>query len=266
MPKKSPSKAVVVATFTLGIIAACSEDTTAPPPLPEGPPELRILSIDAPGMHTAIDDAGAGGCFPVGEGSTEACDSAVSGPGCGFVVVLKTNGSRQIPLALPDGSQPRFWTFEPPFGCNGAPDCGYALLLIDPATDPCDPRPAAAVKTFAAGPVISVDFAELQKGLHGAFGKKKVRVELWPGEGFPSGEHYCRAHSREVDVDFELSCGSRASEGGTTDASTDAPVSDSGSNDAASEASATSDASDASNDAFASDAAHNDATDGSDSG
>jgi len=243
MPKKSLFRAVVLAAFTIGVVAACSEDEAPPPPLPEGPPDLRIVSLDAPEAHTPVSDSGRTGCFAVGE-SNGKCSSSVSAPGCGFVVVLKTDLNKQIPLQLADGSQPRFWTFEPPLGCNGAPDCGYALLLVDPTSARCAARPDAAVKAIAAGPVISVDFEDLRKGLNGAFGRKTVRVELWPGEGIPDKE---RCHFAEIEVDFELTCGSRdggapdaAVDGGPTDGaidgSLDAPGPESGLGDASSDA------------------------------
>jgi len=247
MPKKSSLRAVALAAFAIGVVAACSEDEAPPAPLPEGPPDLRIVSLDAPGVHTPISDAGFAGCFAVGE-SSSACESPVPASGCGFVVILKTDSNKQIPLQLPDGSLPRFWTFQPPEGCFGAPDCGYAVLLIeDPDPEPrrCAAKPVAKVLQIAAGPVISVNYKDLRDKL-GTFGRKTVRVELWPGEGVPDKDH---CHFTEIEVDFELTCGSRdggttdgAVEGGTTDGaltdgaadgSLDAPGPESGRGDAA---------------------------------
>jgi hypothetical protein len=224
MPKKSPFRAVALAALTIGVAAACSEDEAPPPPLPEGPPDLRIVSIDAPGLHAPVSDAGLAGCFAVGE-SSHACVSPVSAPGCGFVVTLKTDSNKQIPLQLPDGSFPRFWTFQPPEGCFGAPDCGFALLLIDPdpASEPCSASPNAKVRQIAAGPVISVDYEALRKGINREFGRKKVRVELWPGEGVPDKAN---CHFAQIEVDFELTCGSR--DGGRIDGAVDGGQADSG--------------------------------------
>jgi hypothetical protein len=168
------------------------------------------VSLQAPG---AVVSATSGSCFAL-EPQKNGSDA--------FVVVLKTDKAGRIPLFLPDGSQPRFWTFEPPLGCVGAPDCGFALLLIDPRTGPCATKPDAAFSTIAAGPSIPVPFDALRERLAGQYGHKKIRVELWPAEGAPDPKH-CRSTSAdEDDIDFEPTCG-------TTDAGTDgAPRSDGG--------------------------------------
>jgi hypothetical protein len=231
MPKTSPLRSVALTACALVVAAACSEDEAPPPPLPEGPPDLHIVSFDAPGAHLPISGAGQAGCFPVGE-SNPKCTDPVSAPGCGFVVVLKTDQNKQIPLELPDGSQPRFWTFQPPLGCGGAPDCGYALLLIEPKSKPCAARPDATVQVIAAGPVISVNYEDPPKGIKGVLGPKTVRVELWPGEGVPDKKH---CHFTQVEeVDFELTCGDAGpADGGATDGG----LTDSGPTDGASDGS-----------------------------
>jgi hypothetical protein len=218
MPKSRPFLTVALAAFIAGTFAACSEDEAPPLPLPEGPPDLQVVSLDAPGAHTPVSDAGSAGCFAVGE-SNPKCSNPVAASGCGFVVVLKTDVNKQIPLELADGSQPRFWSFEPPLGCYGAPDCGYAVLLIDPKSERCAARPEAALREIAAGPVISVDYEKLRKGIAGSFGRKTLRVELWPGEGFPDKKH---CHFAEIEVDFELTCGPTApTDGGGPDGAGD---------------------------------------------
>lgn len=204
------NRAVLVALLVpLATFAACSSDEAPPPPLPEGPPNLGIVSLEAPGMSVTPD---AGGCFAIGERFT--------GGAASFVVILKTDKSGQIPLLLPDGSQPRFWTFQPPRGCSNAPDCGFALLLVDPETAPCDPKPKAPLSIVSAGPSISVPFEDLRRSLGDRTGSTKLRVEFWPGEGVPDPKH-CRF--AEATFDFEQSCGpSDAGADGASDAAGDA--------------------------------------------
>lgn len=248
MPKTTPFRAIALTAFALVVVAACSDDEEAPPPLPEGPPDLQIVSFDAPGAHLSISGSGEGACFPVGPSNPKCADDPVATSECGFVVVLKTDQNKQIPLELPDGSQPRFWTFQPPLGCGGAPDCGYALLLVNPTSERCSAKPVAEVQQISAGPVISVS----RSGIAENFGQKTVRVEFWPGEGVPDKDH---CHFAEAKVDFELTCGDAgASDAGPTDggrdAALDAPGPESGLPDAKADApDATADASDASRDA-----------------
>jgi hypothetical protein len=250
MPQTSHFRAVALTAFALLVVAACSDDEAAPPPLPEGPPDLQIVSFDAPGAHSPISGSGEGACFPVGQSNPKCTDNPVAASGCGFVVVLKTDQNKQIPLELPDGSQPRFWTFQPPLGCGGAPDCGYALLLVGPTSEPCSARPVANVQQIAAGPVISVDYQDLRSGIGQDFGRKTVRVEFWPGEGVPDKSH---CHFAEVDIDFELTCGDAGAtdagptDGGATDGSRDAALDAPGPESGPADAKA--DALDAANDA-----------------
>jgi hypothetical protein len=230
MPASTRNKAFGAAALLSGLaFAACSEDEAAPPALPEGPPDLGIVSLQAPGVI-----ARAGSCFAV--------EPPNGGPET-FAVVLKTDKGGRIPLLLPDGSVPRFWTFQPPLGCAGAQDCGFVLVLLDPASSPCAAKPEAVFSTIATGPSIPIRYDDLRKALDGQFGPKTIRVEFWPSEDKPDPKH-CR--STEIEgIDFEPSCGPRdagtrdgaiPTEGGdassdATDANGDGPARDASASD-----------------------------------
>lgn len=232
-------KFLAVPTLLVGCaaVAACSSDAATTPALIPGPPDLRIASLSAPGIPTAYPGSPPP-CFPVNPAPGLSCPDGSASPACNFVVALATNPPGQIPLILPDGSTPEFWTFEPPNGCAGAPYCGYALLLIgglDTATGDrradaqCDPKPGARLRKIAAGPTISVSFEELREALAGQYGPTRIRVELWPGEGTPDKPSCAKNESglwREAKIDFEPSCGSvgvpdGGFDAGPHDASTD---------------------------------------------
>jgi hypothetical protein len=204
-------------------------------------------------------------CFAVGEAAAAiACSGASSSKACSFVVKLGTNGSGQIPLLLPDGSQARFWTFEPPNGCAGASDCGFALLRVGVPSDGdarCFTQPDPD-KPFwiSAGPTISVGFDEVRRALDGHFGPTDVRVELWPGEGHPTETRCATGTTRrwaKATIDFEPSCG-------TVDGGTDASVHEAGSHDAARDARAEADADGRAEDAHQSDSRVPDGANGRD--
>jgi hypothetical protein len=155
------------------LLGACSTDTlvTAAPTVP---PSLEIAALIAAG-GARVDHPADGQCVELGRDAS------------GTVTVLlgKSNSLQQLVN----------WQFRPPFGCVGTPQCGFALLTVDPG------GPVAPLQIAAAGISIPVPMRQLSQ----PEGQHVLRVELWDSDGTMPKDATGRV--AQITIDVRQSCG-----------------------------------------------------------
>ena len=160
------------AAFSL-LVGACSTDTLVTA-LPVVPPSLEIVAL-IPAGGARVDRPADSQCVELGRDPS------------GTVTVLlgKSNALQQLVN----------WQFQPPFGCVGTPQCGFALLTVD------RDGPVAPLRIAAAGISIPVPMRQLsQPG-----GQHVLRVELWDSDGTMPKDTTGRV--AQITIDLRQSCG-----------------------------------------------------------
>jgi hypothetical protein len=172
--RRTPLEARAASAAALALLlAACSTDTTTAA-APSGPPSLEIAALISAG-GARVDHPGSGQCVELGRDPSETIT----------VLLGRTDALRQLVN----------WQFQPPFGCVGTPQCGFALVSLDPG--------AAGPALQIAGVGISIPIP--MKDVAQAEGQHVLRVELRDSDGtMPANT---RGRIVEITIDVERTCG-----------------------------------------------------------
>jgi hypothetical protein len=177
-----PRSVACAFTAALSLFACSNDDSTAAAAL-TGPPVLTIDQLASPG-GPVVTSPQAGACVQLGKDPNKTL----------VITVGQTNSVGQLIN----------WTMAPPFGCVGAPQCGYLRATVTDAA-------GTPIAVDAVGTVITVPLAALAD----APGTITIRVELLDDQGkLATNSQGSPFAAATLDVQLQALCGAPPPDGG----------------------------------------------------